>query len=187
MSKYCVSNSIHYIKMYIIKWYQKKKHGQNGTINKEKEAKLDGKIVLMKMPYTSAAGHKEIKLELNQKHPSWLTIVYCAITEVEGVIQATEDRSHKHFHLAVDATCDNTDLPGKIWIPMQEEHDCYGNNQQLSALSSGLFYKRYLMSGTTVLVKSPWLEKSQIMVSESTTVSWLNGQVVFIATNKFNS
>ena len=96
-------------------------------------------------------------------------------------------KSHQLSYPVMGLVCYNTDLPGKIWIPMQEEHDCYGNNQQLSALSSGLFYKRYLMSGTTVLVKSPWLEKSQIMVSESTTVSWLNGQVVFIATNKFNS
>lgn len=33
------------------------------------------------------------------------------------------------------------------------------------------------MSGTIKLVKIPWLENSQIMGSESTTVSWLKGHV----------
>lgn len=68
----------------------------------------------MKMSYTSALGHKEIKLELNQIHPSWLTIVHCAITEVDVAIQATEEKSHKPFPLAVATTFDDTDLSGKI-------------------------------------------------------------------------
>lgn len=61
-------------------------HGQNQIINKEKETELDSKTVWLKLPCSSAAGHKENQAG-TELEPSFLLIsVHCVAIEFDSAI-----------------------------------------------------------------------------------------------------
>lgn len=77
---------------------------------------LDGKILLLKIHYTSVVEHRERNLELTGDLPTY----WLASEVLEGDVQVTvgEKKNIKTIP-AANPACYNTDLPGKVCLLVQ--------------------------------------------------------------------
>lgn len=89
---------------------------------------IDGEILSLKTPHPCVIKDREINQVLIWKHHDY----YKAFLVLEGVVLKTRGKSDQQSYVPVDPMSHNKDCSYKIWTPMQERHEFYGNNQPLS-------------------------------------------------------
>lgn len=97
---------------------------------------LEGKTLLLKIPYTWVMGHGENKMVLTWKlQASWLAFIV-----LQGSVFTAKEESNQQGYPDISSANYNNDWPGKICPLVQCWHEHYGRNWWLRNVPPRLQY-----------------------------------------------